>query len=106
MSEKDKSVEENSLDEELSLNGSGEDSDVGDDSQDEVENVGTPTYEELVDKKEELEGLLLRANADLDNALKRTLTEVEKAHKYGTERLLMELLPIIDNLENALNNLS
>ena len=106
MSEKDKSVEENSLDEELSLNGSGEDSDVSDDSQDEVENVGTPTYEELVDKKEELEGLLLRANADLDNALKRTLTEVEKAHKYGTERLLMELLPIIDNLENALNNLS
>ena len=50
--------------------------------------------------------MLLRANADLDNALKRTLTEVEKAHKYGTERLLMELLPIIDNLENALNNLS
>ena len=106
MSEKDKSVEENSLDEELSLNGSGEDSDLSDDPQDEVENVGTPTYEELVDKKEELEGLLLRANADLDNALKRTLTEVEKAHKYGTERLLMELLPIIDNLENALNNLS
>ena len=28
MSEKDKSVEENSLDEELSLNGSGEDSDA------------------------------------------------------------------------------
>ena len=72
----------------------------------ENEDVGTPTYEELVDKKEELESLLLRANADLDNALKRTLTEVEKAHKYGTERLLMELLPIIDNLENALNNLS
>ena len=63
MSEKDKSVEENSLDEELSLNEPGEDSDVSDDSQDEVENVGTPTYEELVDKKEELEGLLLRANA-------------------------------------------
>ena len=47
-----------------------------------------------------------RTNADLDNALKRTLTEVEKAHKYGTERLLLELLPIIDNLENALSNLS
>ena len=37
MSEKDKSVEENSLDEELSLNGSEEDSDVSDDSEDEVE---------------------------------------------------------------------
>jgi Molecular chaperone GrpE (heat shock protein) len=38
--------------------------------------------------------------------LKRTLSEVEKAHIYGTERLLLELLPIIDNLENALSNLS
>ena len=36
MSEKDKSVEENSLDEELSLNEPGEDSDVSDDPQDEV----------------------------------------------------------------------
>merc|ERR1711998_581924 len=31
---------------------------------------------------------------------------VEKAHKYGVEKLLLELLPIIDNLENALTNLS
>ena len=43
MSKEDKSVKENSLDEKLSLNGSGEDFDVSDDSQDEVENVGTPT---------------------------------------------------------------
>ena len=112
MSENDKSVEDKPLDDEVSLNGSGDDSQISEDtetieeSQVENEDVGTPTYEELVDKKEELESLLLRANADLDNALKRTLTEVEKAHKYGTERLLMELLPIIDNLENALNNLS
>ena len=112
MSENDKSVEDKPLDDEVSLNGSGDNSQISEDtetieeSQVENEDVGTPTYEELVDKKEELESLLLRANADLDNALKRTLTEVEKAHKYGTERLLMELLPIIDNLENALNNLS
>ena len=112
MSENDKSVEDKPLDDEVSLNGSGDDSQISEDTEtieeSQVENgdVGTPTYEELVDKKEELESLLLRANADLDNALKRTLTEVEKAHKYGTERLLMELLPIIDNLENALNNLS
>ena len=68
--------------------------------------IGNPSYEELLDKKEELEESLLRANAELDNAFKRSLIEVEKAHKYGTERLLTELLPIIDNLEHALNNLS
>ncbi len=67
---------------------------------------GSPTYEELVDINEELEKSILRANADLDNALKRTVNEVEKAHKYGVEKLLVELLPVIDNLEHALNNLS
>ncbi len=70
------------------------------------EDLGTPSYEELFDKNEELEKQLLRSNADLDNALKRTLSEVEKAHKYGIEKLLSELLPIIDNLESAIANLS
>ena len=70
------------------------------------EDIGSPTYEELVDIKEELEKSVLRANADLDNALKRSVNEVEKAHKYGVEKLLIELLPVIDNLEHALNNLS
>ena len=35
------------------------------------ENIGTPSYEELLDTKEDLEQALLRANADLDNAIKR-----------------------------------
>ncbi len=70
------------------------------------EDIGSYSYEELVDKNEELEKSVLRANADLDNALKRTLSEVEKAHKFGVEKLLNELLPVIDNLEHALNNLS
>ncbi len=69
-------------------------------------NMGSDTYEELLDKNEELEKSSLRAKADLDNVLKRTLSEVEKAHKYGVEKLLSELLPVIDNLEHALNNLS
>ena len=72
----------------------------------EKENLGSPTYEELVDINEELEKSILRAKADLDNALKRTVNEVEKAHKYGVEKLLVELLPVIDNLEHALNKLS
>ena len=75
-------------------------------SEDEEDSLGTPSYEELTEIKDELEKSLLRANADLDNALKRSLTEVEKAHKYGFEKLLVELLPVIDNLEHALNNLS
>jgi len=32
--------------------------------------------------------------------------EVEKAHKYGVEKLLLELLPVMDSLEHAIDNLS
>ena len=106
MSDKKEKLEKENIElEENKLNGDIVDEAEVDDSETD-ENIGTPSYEELLDKNEELEKLLLRSNADLDNALKRTLSEVEKAHKYGTERLLLELLPIIDNLENALSNLS
>ena len=70
------------------------------------ETIETDSYEELLEKKVNLEKLLLRATADLDNAIKRTASEVDKAHKYGVERLLNELLPVVDNLEHALEKLS
>lgn len=70
------------------------------------ETIETDSYEELLEKKDNLEKLLLRATADLDNAIKRTASEVDKAHKYGVERLLNELLPVVDNLEHALKKLS
>ena len=54
----------------------------------------------------ELEEALLRSRAELDNAFKRNTADIEKAHKYGVERLLNELLPVVDNLEHALNNFS
>ena len=105
MAKKDKSVSDDQINgSEKPLNGNHEELKAEDSS--DKDNVGTPTYEELFDKNEELEKQLLRSNADLDNALKRTLSEVEKAHKYGVEKLLLELLPIIDNLESALSNLS
>jgi len=108
MNKKDKSIkDDNDVLSEESLNGKEKDLENNNDVKEETdENVGTPTYEELFDQNEELEKSLLRANADLDNALKRTFSEVEKAHKYGIEKLLIELLPIIDNLESAISNFS
>ena len=108
MNKKDKSIkDDNDVLSEESLNGNEKDLENSNDVKEETdENIGTPTYEELFDQNEELEKSLLRANADLDNALKRTFSEVEKAHKYGIEKLLIELLPIIDNLESAISNLS
>ena len=108
MNKKDKSIkDDNDVLSEESLNGNEKDLEDNNVVKGEAEeNIETPTYEELFDQNEELEKSLLRANADLDNALKRTFSEVEKAHKYGIEKLLIELLPIIDNLESAISNLS
>ena len=108
MNKKDKSIKnDNHVLSEESLNGKEKDLEDSNIVKEEAEkNIGTPTYEELFDQNQELEKSLLRANADLDNALKRTFSEVEKAHKYGIEKLLIELLPIIDNLESAISNLS
>ena len=108
MNKKDKSIkDDNDVLSKESLNGNEKDLEDNNVVKGEAEeNIETPTYEELFDQNEELEKSLLRANADLDNALKRTFSEVEKAHKYGIEKLLIELLPIIDNLESAINNLS
>lgn len=45
---------------------------------------------------------VLRLHADAQNIRRRAEQDIEKAHKYGQERLLSELLPVIDNLERAL----
>ena len=41
----------------------------------------------------------LRARADLENMRKRTIRDVENAHKYALEKFVDELLPVLDSLE-------
>ena len=77
--------------------------DIHSDSETELEEPSEVSEDERIS---ELEDTVLRLRAELDNSQKRSVVEVEKAHKYGTERLLLELLPVVDNLEHALNNLS
>lgn len=45
----------------------------------------------------------LRAQADAQNAQRRATQEVEKARKFALERFCGELLPVVDNLERALD---
>lgn len=45
---------------------------------------------------------VLRVQAEMQNLRRRTEQDVEKAHKYGQERLISELLAVMDNLERAL----
>jgi molecular chaperone GrpE len=43
----------------------------------------------------------LRERADAENAKKRAARAQSEAVRYGTERLVRDLLPIVDNLERA-----
>ncbi|MEQ5807382.1 nucleotide exchange factor GrpE [Alteromonas sp. NFXS44] len=45
---------------------------------------------------------VLRARADMENARRRAEAEVEKARKFALERFAGELLPVLDNLERAI----
>ena len=44
----------------------------------------------------------LRAAADLENYKKRAQKENEEVQKFGNEKLLKDFLPVIDNLDRAL----
>jgi len=44
----------------------------------------------------------LRYQAETQNALRRAERDVEKAHKFGQEKLIGELLVVVDNLERSI----
>lgn len=46
---------------------------------------------------------VLRARAEADNIRRRAEIDVEKAHKFAVEKFASEMLPVIDNLERALD---
>jgi len=45
----------------------------------------------------------LRAKAEMDNLRRRNTKDVENAHKYGTEKFVNELLPVLDGLGMGLS---
>jgi len=53
-------------------------------------------------KIEDLHDRWVRAVADLDNYKKRAQKEREEVQKFGVEKLVKDLLPVLDNLDRAL----
>ena len=51
---------------------------------------------------EQFRDMALRAEAEMQNLRKRTLRDIEHAHKFGLERFLENLLPVVDGLEKAI----
>lgn len=57
---------------------------------------------QLEQEKEEYLQSYLRLRADFENYKRRTRQELQQAAAGGKEELLLELLPVLDNLERAL----
>ena len=60
--------------------------------------------EEYKLKAEEYYNHMQRLKAEFDNYRKRTQKEKEDIAKYGSERIIVSLLPVLDNLERAIES--
>ncbi len=60
--------------------------------------------EALREERERLKDQALRTRADFDNYRKRLARETEQNKKMATENLLQDLLPVLDNLELAIEH--
>ena len=64
-----------------------------------AENPALDPWEELEADVAKWKELSLRTAAEMDNLRKRTAREREEAVRYANQRLLEDLLPVIDNFE-------
>jgi len=71
-------------------------------AQDEVPGTEASEVEALRAELSKLREDTLRERAELDNQRKRVSRDVEMARKFANERLLGDLLPVIDSLEAGL----
>lgn len=79
------------------------------DAMPEMTDVVDPRDERIAELEAQLAGAqqreresLLRAKAEVENIRRRAELDVEKAHKFALEKFSSALLPVIDNLERAL----
>ena len=83
-------------------------------NEEEIEEKNSEVVEEFLDDEKvrltaelkEINEKYLRLYAEFENYKKRVNKDKEELIKYGTESLLLELLPVIDNLELALKHAS
>lgn len=66
------------------------------------EQVPRAELDKVKDDLSKAKDALLRTAADFDNFRKRQRREMEDNKKFATEKVLLELLPVLDNLQRAL----
>jgi len=63
------------------------------------------SLEEAHQRIDELSDQAVRAAAEQQNVRRRAERDVENAHKYGTEKLIKDLLAVVDSLERGIEAL-
>ena len=96
--EQQEPVESQPEEERVQENGEGVEETVEEVAELSLEEQVVQLEEELVSAKD----AVLRFQADAQNATRRAEQDVEKARKFALERFAGELLPVVDNLERAL----
>lgn len=77
-----------------------------DDSNDQESDPEPSVAEQLkkaLDEVTEFQDAALRAEAEMQNVRRRAERDVENAHKYGIERFLQKILPVVDSIEKAID---
>ena len=74
------------------------------DSVDEAELPGDEALAVALLEVEKFRDLALRAEAEMQNLQRRTARDVENAHKFGVEKFVQNMLPVVDSLEKAIES--
>ncbi|MDA0272928.1 MAG: nucleotide exchange factor GrpE [Proteobacteria bacterium] len=64
--------------------------------------LGDEALTTALSEAEKFKDLALRAEAEMQNLLRRTARDVENAHKFGVEKFVQNMLPVLDSLEKAI----
>ena len=59
--------------------------------------------DDLQAKLDDLKDRLLRSQAETENVRRRTQRELQESRRYANQNLLLNLLPVIDNIERAIS---
>lgn len=75
-----------------------------------ADNIVDPRDDQIIQLKIKLAQVIeherdavLRLTAEIENIRRRNTQEIEKIHRFSLERFVLELLPVIDNLERTLS---
>ena len=83
-------------------NGDGPSGQQGSDN--ELELLGDEALAIALLEVDKFRDLALRAEAEMQNLQRRTARDVENAHKFGVEKFVQNMLPVVDSLEQAIES--